>query len=191
MNKRIPKTGIEIARLFETFHTENSEKLQTLVTRLVGTFTGGGRLLVAAGGNLQPIAQMTASHFTNRLGFYRPSLPAVALGADATLAASLARSNQQQLLLARHYRSLGSNNHLLLLLSDGAADPQLTELVRIAKDDQPLALLTPQKNTDPELSGCTDLQLLIDTDSPARLLELSLFCGNLLCELVEAELFGV
>lgn len=191
MNKRIPKTGIEIARLFEKFNNENSEKLQALATQMVSTFTGGGRLLIAASGSLQPIAQMTASHFTNRLGFDRPSLPAIALGADATLAASLARNDQQQLLLARHYRALGSNNHLLLLLSDGSADPQLTELIRVAKDEQPLALLTPVKNDDAELTGCTELQLVADTESPARLLELALFCSNLLCELVEAELFGV
>jgi len=191
MNKRIPKTGIEIARLFEKFNNENSEKLQTLATRMVSTFTGGGRLLIAASGSLQPIAQMTASHFTNRLGFDRPSLPAIALGADATLAASLARNNQQQLLLARHYRALGSNNHLLLILSDGSADPQLTELIRVAKDEQPMALLTPAKNDDAELTSCTDLQLVADTESSARLLELALFCSNLLCELVEAELFGV
>lgn len=191
MNKRIPKTGIEIARLFEKFNTENSERLQTLATQMVSTFTGGGRLLIAASGNLQPIAQMTASHFTNRLGFDRPSLPAVALGADPTLSASLARNNQQHLLLARHYNALGSSNHLLLLLSDGSADPQLTELIRVAKDGQPLALLTPVKNDDAELTGCTDLQLLADTGSPARFLELALFCSNLLCELVEAELFGV
>lgn len=191
MNERIPKTGTEIARLVEKFNTDNTEKLQTLVTQLVSTFTGGGRLLVAGSGNLQPIAQMTASHFTNRLGFDRPSLPAIALGADPTLAASLARSNQQHLLLARHYRSLGSNTHLLLLFSDGAADPQLAELVRIAKDEQPLAILAPHKNLDTELAESTNLQLLVDTQSPARLLEMSMFCGNLLCELVEAELFGV
>ena len=191
MDKRIPKTGIEIARLFEKFNTENSEKLQTLTTKLVGTFTGGGRLLIAASGNLQPIAQMAASHFTHRLGFDRPSLPAVALGADPVLAASLARNNQQHLLLARHYRSIGSDNHLLLLLSDGSTDPQLTELINIAKDDQPIALLTPTKNENSELTSCTELRLTADTESPARLLELTLFCNNLLCELVEAELFGV
>ncbi|MDT8421505.1 MAG: hypothetical protein RQ754_13825 [Desulfuromonadales bacterium] len=191
MDKRIPKTGIEIARLFEHFNSENSKALQNLATQLVGTFNGGGRLLIAASGNLQPIAQMIATHFTHRLGFDRPSLPAIALGADATLAAALARSNQHHLLLARHYHTLQSSNHLLLLLSDGAPDPQLAELIRIAKDEQPLALLTPQKNEDAQIMNCTELKLLIESSSPARLLELSLFCGNLLCELVEAELFGV
>lgn len=191
MNKHIPKTGIEIARLFEQFNADNSANLQTLASQLVSTFTGGGRLLIAASGNLQPVAQMTASHFTHRLGFDRPSLPAIALGADMTLATALSRNNQQHMLLARHYRALGSNNHLLLLLSDGSADPQLTELIRIAKDEQPLALLTPSKNDDTTLTGCTNLQLLVETESHARLLELALFCGNLLCELVEAELFGV
>ncbi|HKJ04996.1 MAG TPA: hypothetical protein VJ974_05310 [Geopsychrobacteraceae bacterium] len=190
MNKHIPKTGIEVARLFEKFNTENSEKLQTLATSLVNTFTGGGRLLIAASGNLQPIAQLAASHFTHRLAFDRPSLPAVALGADATLAASLTRTNQQHLLLARHYRSLGSSNHLLLLLSDGSTDPQLSELINIAKDDQPVALLIPQNNNHAELTSCTSLRLSADTESPARLLELTLFFSNLLCELVEAELFG-
>lgn len=190
MEKRIPKTGIEIARLFEHFNNENSEQLKTLATRLVGTFTEGGGLLIAASGILQPIAQMTASHFTHKLGFDRPSLPAIALGADPTLAAALTRSNQQNLLLARHYRALQSENNLLLLLSDGSADPQLSELLRIAKDQQ-MALLTPHKNDDSELMACTDLKLLIETTSPARVLEIALFCGNLLCELVEAELFGV
>lgn len=191
MTKQISDKGTESAQLFEQFCLANGDKLQEMTTQLVTTFTSGGRLLIAASGNLLPIAQMTASHFTHRLGFDRPSLPAIALGTDTSLAASLARNGQQHLLLERHYRTLGSSNHILLLLSDGSTDPQLTELIRYAKSEQTLALLTPQKNEDSELTDCTDLQLIAPTDSPARLLELTLFCGNLLCELVEAELFGV
>lgn len=191
MNERITHTTIELARLLERFTEENRDTLQALVARLVGTFTGDGRLLIAAGGNLRPVAQMIANHFTHRLGFDRPSLPAISLGSDAALANSLTRSNQQHLLLARHYRALGSNNHLLLILSDGAADPQLSELVKVAGDDQPLALFSPKKNTDSNLLSSTEQQILVDTETPARLVELSIFCGNLLCELVEAELFGV
>lgn len=191
MNERITNSAIELARLCEQFNKENIENLQTLATRIVSTFTGGGRLLVAATGNLQPVAQMMANHFTHRLSFDRPSLPAIAIGNDASLASSLTRSNQQHLLLARHYRSLGSSNHLLMVFSDGSADAQLAELVRIAKEEQPLALLSPKKSKDSELLDSIELQLLAGTESPARLLELSLFCSNLLCELVEAELFGV
>jgi len=191
MHERISRSLTETAGLFAQFNDKNRENLKTLATRLVSTFTGGGRLLIAASGNLLPIAQLTASHFTYRLGFDRPSLPAIALGSDPVLSNSLGRDNQRHLLLARHYRALGSSNHLLLLFSDGSADPQLTELLRIAKDEQPLALFSPRKISDSELADCTDLQLLADTDSAARLLELSLSCGNLLCELVEAELFGV
>lgn len=191
MNERIANSAATLTRLHEQFHEENSDRLKDLVTRLVSTFNGGGQLLLAATGNLQPIAQLTANHFTHRLSFDRPSLPAVALGNDATLAASLTRSSQQQLLLAYHYRSLVSSNHLLLIFSDGNEDPQLTELVRVASGNQPLVLMIPQKSSNSELIKATDLQLLAGTDSPARLLELSLFCGNLLCELVEAELFGV
>lgn len=191
MNERISNSATELARLCEQFQKQNNRSLQSLTTQLVSTFTGGGRLLIAATGGLQTVAQLMANHFTYRLSFDRPSLPAIALGNDASLASMLTRNNQQHLLLARHYRALGSSKHLLMIFSDGAADAQLAELVNIAGEDQPLALMIPQQSQETELLNATGLQLLADSNSPARLLELSLFCGNLLCELVEAELFGV
>ncbi|PLX87683.1 MAG: hypothetical protein C0618_05970 [Desulfuromonas sp.] len=191
MDTHIEKSGSDLTRLIEKFQQDNSESLQLLANSLVSIFTQGGRLLIAATGNLQPIAQLTASHFTHCLGFERPTLPAITLGTDITLSTSLAHSGQSHLKLARHFQALGSENHLLLMFSDGSDDPALAELINISANGQPRALFSPADNKIKNQRDCTDLHLCVETTSSPRLLEVSLFCGNLLCELVEADLFGV
>jgi D-sedoheptulose 7-phosphate isomerase len=192
MNQRIAEAGSQAVRLLEQLSRQQTGGVSRLAQKLSGTFASGGQLLVAGSGTLQPLAQLLASFFTFKLGFDRPVLPAVALGADPVLAAAMVHAAQVEQLLARHYRALNNGQQLLLLLSDGS-DQAALRAVRDAalENGQPVALISARGEAD---SLCRDgVEICIDlgTDNLARSHELILFVGHLLCELVEAELFGV
>ncbi len=192
MNQRIADAGQQAAKLHEVFSQQQAEKLVQLGQKMSATFAAGGQLLVAADGALQPLGQLMASCFTYRLGFDRPVLPAIALGSDPVLAAAMTHQGQQEQHLVRHYRAIGSPQHLLLILSDGADMGALRAVRDEALDqDQPVVMLSATGENDPLCRDGVGICVDLGTDSPARQQELLLFSGHLLCELVEAELFGV
>lgn len=192
MNQKIAASCSHIQGLLEDFCQRQSGELTQLGQQLGTLFAGGGQLLLAGSAAFQPIVQLLAGHFTYRLGFDRPALPAVALGSDSILTTLMVNSGQQEQSLVRHYRSLCSDNHLLLMFNDGTASAAL-QLLReeVLNNQRPVVLVTADSQADPL---CRDgVEICIDMGTPllARQLELSLFAGQLLCELVESELFGV
>lgn len=177
------------AALQESFLAQTAE-VEICAERVTAVFHGGGRLLLGASPSLAPVAELTAQLFLHRLNFERPSLPAICLGRDATLAAALARDGQSKLLLARQLRACGGEADFFLGFGDLKPDPALSEAFSAARDlGCATALVLPARvNFDGEQP---DLAFRLETAAPARVAELALFFGLLLCDLVEAELFGV
>ena len=192
MNQRIADATKQAVQLLGKLEGNQAAELSQLAQKLSANFAGGGQLLVAGSGTLQSLAQLLAGHFSYKLSFDRPVLPAIALGADAVLAAAMAHSAQSDQLLARHYRALNSPQHLLLLFSDGAG----LDALRAVRDEaldagQPVALLSTRGESDPLCRDGVDICIDLGTGDLVRSHELIFFIGHLLCELVESELFGV
>ena len=192
MKQRIAAAGSQVSQLVDQFNRTQAEEMVLFGKQVGALFSAGGQLLIAGQGPFLPLAQMLASHFTHRLGFDRPVLPAVALGSDPVLAAALAASDRPEQLLARHFRALCGTRQQLLLLSDGTDNPAL-RLLRdeVLENGFPVALLTPEPKDDPLCSEGVNICISLGSASRPRLLEMSLFVTNLLCEMVEAELFGI
>lgn len=192
MNQKISASCTQLQGLLDTFSRQQGGAVSHLAQQLSSLFAGGGQLLLAGSSAFLPVVQLLAGHFTYRLGFDRPVLPAVALGSDPVLAAVMCNSGQADKHLVRHYRSLASENHLLLLFNDGSSDASLRALRDEAlDDDRQVALLSAVGSSDPLCRDGVDICIGLGAESVARQLELSLFAGQLLCELVESELFGV
>ncbi len=191
MDQKISAACCQSVELLEKFCQEQNGELTRLAKRLGLLFAEGGHLLIAANGALQVVAQQLASQFAFKLGFDRPALPAVCLGCDPVLNGLMQSAGQFDQSLVRHYRTLNSQHHLLLLLSDGSDTAALKNLLdEVVENGQPVALISCDAVKDPLQGVEIDICLNLATDSIPRQLELAQFTGHLLCELVEAELFG-
>ncbi|MDX2479618.1 MAG: hypothetical protein QNK24_04695 [Desulfuromusa sp.] len=191
MNQKISTTCRQTVGLFEQFCREQNNELILLAKRLAALFTEGGHLLIAGNGSLQPVAQQLASQFAFRLSFDRPVLPAICLGSDPLLNSRMLAAGQVEQHLVRHYRALNTQHHLLLLFNDGSEAKSLMSLRdEVVENEQTVALVSYDCSRDPLQGDGVDLCLNLATSYAPRQLELAQFVGHLLCELVEAELFG-
>ncbi len=78
------------------------------------------------------------------------------------------------------------------MLATGRADVALRQLLdEVTAAGQPIALFAPDGVADPLYRDGLEACLKLGGDQLPRSLELTMFAGHLLCELVEAELFGV
>lgn len=191
MKQRIATTCRQTVDMLEQFCREQNGELVRLAKSIGSLFAEGGHLLVAGNGALQPVAQQLASQFAFRLNFDRPALPAVCLGSDAVLTTRMSSAGKLDQHLVRHYRALNSQQHLLLVLNDGTdAAPLINLCEEVLENEQPIALVSFAGQNDPLNSDGVDYCLDLSTTVVPRQLELTQFIGHLLCELVEAELFG-
>lgn len=192
MSQQIEAGCEQATTLLKRYSQRENDNLMRLAQRLAALFTDGGQLLIAASGCMQPLAQQMASQFTFRLSFDRPTLPALSLGSDQALSGSMISHGQITQRFVRHYRAVNSPKHLLLVLSDGTETEALQLLCEDVIDNgQMVAVISYDSHKDPLTDLDVDISLNLGCHSVPRQLELTLFSGHLLCELVETELFGL
>ncbi len=192
MNPQIAASCEQSVTLLKQYCQEQGDDLVRLSQQLAALFAEGGQLLIAASGSLQATAQQIASHFAFRLSFERPALPAVCLGSDQILNQRMISGRRADQVLVRHYRAINSQNHLLLVLSDGSdADALEAVCEDVIENEQKIAVISFDCDKDSLTELEIGLCLNLGTDLLPRQIELVQFSGHLLCELVEGELFGL
>jgi len=166
------------------------DDLERFAHLLSEKFHAGQRLLVLGSGPLAALAELAASRFIYRLDLDRPALPAVALVPDGVLAGALGRDGQMGQLYGRQLRAIASPGDVVLALAGDEGDEMLREGLAAARETGCYtALLTSAQSA--LLGEQLDLVFVCDADSSARRDEAILFACHLLCQLVEAELFGI
>lgn len=166
------------------------DDLEQFARQLVETFHGGQRLFVIGSGPLGALASLAANRFIYRLDLDRPALPAMALTTDVVLASALGRDGHAEQMFARQLGTIAGPGDVVLALGGDEQDAALRSGLAAARDiGCQTALLTSAQS--PLLGEQIDMVFVCDADSSARRDEAILFACHLLCELVEAELFGI
>lgn len=190
MQERLAHSCHQLSTLVAELAKTQGETLIRAGHKLAEIFTRGGQLILAGDGPLQTAVQSTAVAFSHRLGFERPPLPAIALGGDPILTAALLADQQPHEILAREYRTYNEREHMLLLFCTATPSVQIRHLIEQLDETRTLVMAVPE-NSPLDLGQQPALKLSLPECPPARYLEITQFCGHLLCELVESELFGV
>jgi len=187
---RIAETIEQQMALFDTFLASQETLLKELAHHLVSNFHQGGRLFLVGSGPFGTIASLLGQTFIHRQTLERPALPAIALTNDTGLATFLAADNQSSQFFSRQLRALATAQDTLLVLSGTELAAADREALETAHQLGCKTVLITSEQTTP--AGPTaDISLLLPTDAVPRLLEGALMTGNLLCSLVEEDLFGI
>ncbi len=187
------KISVAVAQqiaLLDPFLLTQKSALNSLAEHLVTTFHQGGRLFLVGSGPFGAIAGLIGQTFLYRQTLERPALPAIALTNDAGLATFLSGDEQGSQLFSRQLRSLATDQDTVLALAGTRLSPADREALNAAQQLGCSTILIASEQA--ELADTLpDITLSLPSDSLPRLLENSLFIGNLLCTLVESELFGI
>jgi D-sedoheptulose 7-phosphate isomerase len=188
--EKIAQAIAELGTCLEESFLADPEAVARFAGQIVAAFHRNGRLFLAGSGPLAAVAALIADRFLHRLAFERPQLPAFALGGGTPLLQSLGREGLQRQAGARQLRMLAANEDILLIFTDGSRDEGISELLQTGRQlGCTIVTVGPPREVPGE--DLVDRRFGISCESPARLAEVALFFGQLLCELVEAELFGI
>lgn len=159
--------------------------------RMVRCLLEDGRLICCGSGTSALLAELLAARLLGRLERDRPGLPAIILQDNGAGSGPTDETGTGES-LARSIRAVGRDGDLLVVLCSQAQAPGLVRGLVAARDRGiPAVALTGQDGGDIATAlGENDLEVRVPVTSPVRVEEVHHLIVNLLCELVERELFG-
>lgn len=147
----------------------------------------GGKLLVCGNGGSASDSSHIATEFTCRLKDDRRPFPAIALTTDGGLLTAISNDYGFQEIFARQVQAFAKPGDVLIALSTSGKSRNVLSAIEEARrhEMRTLALLGKGGGFT---AGAADIELIVGSDSTARIQEAHKFLLHVLCELVEVEL---
>lgn len=151
------------------------------------SIAGGGKLLLFGNGGSAADAQHLATELTVRYARNRQALPALALTTDSSALTAIGNDFGFDELFERQIEALGRPGDVAIGITTSGKSPNVLRALRTAKARGLVAAaLTGRGGGD--LVGVADPMLVVPSDTTARIQEMHITLGQMLCGALEEEL---
>jgi len=170
------------------FAAELVPDVVALAELVAGALAGGGKLLLFGNGGSASQAQHLAAEFVNRFERDRHALAAIALTCDGAALTSIANDDRYDRVFARQVEALGRPGDVAIGLTTSGASESIVLGLRAARERGLVAIAFSGRDGG-AAARAADQALVIPGTSTARIQELHLLAGHILCALVDLQLF--
>lgn len=183
----------EFERLFDE-HLASVERAKALALpaailaeAAISALRGGGKLLLCGNGGSAADSQHIATELTVRFEADRQALPAIALTTDTSTLTAAGNDFGFDHIFARQVAALGRKGDLLVGLSTSGNSSNVIEALKTArKIGVVTACLTGRDGGVIARDGLADHCLVVAAEKTARIQEVHILIGHLLCSAVDA-----
>lgn len=187
---RLEDAVAEACRLKNQFVAEHGGAVVAAARMLAESLHAGGKVLLFGNGGSAADAQHIAAEFVNRFKMDRVPLPAIALTTDTSALTAIANDFGYAEVFAKQVRALARPGDVALAISTSGNAVNVLRAVRACRrlGVRTVALTG---GTGGKLAGLADLVLRVGaTTDTARIQETHILIGHVICEQVDALLFG-
>ena len=189
LSELVLKTARESVEAKERFFTRERAALITGAAGLVvEAFKAGGKLMLAGNGGSAADAQHLAAEFVNRFVIERPPLPALALTTDTSTLTSIGNDYSFDETFSKQVRALGKDTDVLMAISTSGTSPNVVKAVEVARS-MGIRTIALTGKSGGKLASMADVNLNVESRSTARIQEVHITAGHIICELVDHMLF--
>lgn len=193
----VPHVRREIRRSFESsiavkrrFVEDHVDTLTQAIQTVAQAFAEGHKVLLFGNGGSASDAQHIAAEMVNRFKLQRPGLPAIALTTDSSTLTSIANDRGYASVFARQIDALGSAGDVALAISTSGNSPSVLRAVRWCRRKK-IKVIALTGGSGGRLARVADIVLNVSaSEDTARIQETHILIGHVLCEQVDALLFG-
>ena len=158
-----------------------------LAEAVISVLASGGKILICGNGGSAADAQHIATEFTVRFETTRRGLPAIALTTDTSALTAASNDLGYQQVFARQVEALGRPGDMLIGITTSGHSPNISAgLVAARSGGLATACLTGRDGGEIVARGLADHCLVVPVASTARIQEMHIFIGHLLCAAVDA-----
>lgn len=162
--------------------------LAAIGNRTAAAVRAGGQVLFFGNGGSASQAQHLAAELVNRFERDRPGLPGIALTTDGGILTSIANDDSYDRVFARQIEALGRPGDVALGLTTSGSSPNVVAGLRAARERGLLAVAFSGRDGGPA-AAAAEMALVVPGESTARIQEIHLLAGHILCAIVEEQLF--
>jgi len=168
----------------------DAESIEHAASVLVESLRAGGKVLIFGNGGSAADAQHIAAELVGRFTVDRKPLPAIALTVDTSALTAIANDYGYDHVFDRQLRALGRPGDVAIAITTSGRSESIVKTVRSAREmGMKVIGLTGAKGK--AFAELCDAAVVVPTEETARIQELHLTIGHLLCAIVEAELCGL
>jgi D-sedoheptulose 7-phosphate isomerase len=162
------------------------------VSALVGSITGGGKVLACGNGGSAADAQHFAAEFVGRFERERPGLAAIALTVDTSILTAVGNDYGYEVVFSKQVEALGVPGDVLLAMSTSGNSANVLAAVEAAhrKEMTIIALTGNGGGRMREKLTETDVHICVPHERTARIQEVHLLVLHCLCDAVDLQLLG-
>ena len=158
-----------------------------LVGACVKSIRGGGKLMFFGNGGSAADAQHLATELTVRYKSDRAAIAAIALTTDTSALTAAGNDLGFERIFARQIEALGKPGDIAIALSTSGKSPNIIAALKQAKAMKLVTAALGGKGGG-ELSGVADHLLVVPSNTTARIQEMHIALGQMLCGALEIEL---
>ena len=158
-----------------------------LVSACVKSIRAGGKLMLFGNGGSAADAQHLATELTVRYKSDRAAIAAVALTTDTSALTAAGNDLGFDRVFARQIEALGRPDDVAIAISTSGKSPNVIAALRQAKAMKLVTAALGGKGGG-DLAGLADHLLVVPSDTTARIQEMHITLGQMLCGALEIEL---
>jgi phosphoheptose isomerase len=159
---------------------------------LIQTLLSDRKIIVCGNGLSSAIGNVLSACLISQQEFDRPSLPAVNISPDSTSLLAISKTHNPHQIFSHQINSLGHEGDTLITLSIDGNCSNIIQAIQAAHEKNIRVINITGNRTD-KISAVLqtdDIDIKIDSDSVARVLEIQLLVVNSICHHIETLLFG-
>jgi D-sedoheptulose 7-phosphate isomerase len=151
---------------------------------VIETLRNGHKILLCGNGGSASDAQHIAAELTGRYKRERRGLPGIALTTDTSALTAIANDYGYEKVFSRQVEALANEGDLLIGISTSGNSDNVIEALRRASElgCQTLGL---SGNDGGKMNTVCDLNIIIPSDNTARIQEMHILIGHILCQAVD------
>ena len=158
-----------------------------LVGACVTSIRGGGKLMLFGNGGSAADAQHLATELTVRYKADRAAIAAIALTTDSSALTAAGNDLGFERIFARQIEALGKPGDVAIAISTSGKSQNVVAALKQAKAMKLVTAAFGGKNGG-DLKGLADHLLVVPSDTTARIQEIHIMLGQMLCGAIEIEL---
>jgi D-sedoheptulose 7-phosphate isomerase len=189
MKEAISRIFEESAQLKVKFARENVDKIIEVVQLIAQVFREGKKVLLFGNGGSATDASHIAAEFVNRFLLERPPLPAIALNTDTAVLTSISNDYDYSQVFSKQVAALGNEGDVAIGISTSGNSPNVMRAIEVAKKNG-LKTIVLTGGTGGKLASMADVTFIVPAKATARVQEIHITLGHVICQMVDEELFG-
>lgn len=185
--KQIFNEGIQLRKQFITL-SANVDLLCMMADRLISAFEHGNKVLLCGNGGSAADAQHIAAELVGRFELdVRKALPAIALTTDTSVLTAVSNDYGYDNVFSRQVEALGTPGDVLIALSTSGNSKNIVKAIEKA-NAQGMTTISLLGGDGGICKTISSLSLVVPHSSSARVQEMHITIGHILCAIVEQNL---